>query len=66
MATLARTQGLLIRSLALLAFAGGMATLPAAVAEAQDAPAPVQAAPLKIAVLDTGKVLTESEEGIRI
>lgn len=65
MATLVRSSGLLLRSLAVLVAAGGMTFLPAAVAEAQDA-APAQAAPLKIAVLDTGKVLTESEEGIRI
>ncbi len=44
---------------------GGLTFLPAAVAEAQDA-APAQAPQLKIAVLDTGKVLSESEEGIRL
>jgi outer membrane protein len=40
---------------------------PASAALAQEAPAPVQAPPpMKIGILDTGKVLKESEEGIRI
>jgi outer membrane protein len=52
---------------ALVAAATLVATLgPASAAFAQDA-APVQApAPMKIGVLDTAKVLKESEEGIRI
>lgn len=65
MLTAVRSPRSLLTSFAVLLAAAGLALAPAASARADETPAPAQA-PLRIAVLDTGKVLTESEEGIRI